>query len=1295
MKMRKMVSSLRIFCLLIIGLILTIGLGSKIGYAETYQYTIEAGSYEIVDAGDGYQEIKMEGFGQLLEPGKPKLPSKIFHIAIPPGIKVDSVEVVGAGLTELPGTYNIVPAPMVSPLSATAEEIEKARVEYNEIVRRAYSSDQPYPAETGRFITQGAYRKYNLAQVRYSPFYYRAKSGRLYFYPALQVTITYSYSAAISTEAEKMASDYVPEAEEKAKKFIINYEDAQKWYPAPDKGSISTTGGFVIVTTNALKDSVWPIKNWETCKGRAVYVETVENINANYSGVDLAEKIRNFLRAKLTPWGILKVLLVGNITDVPMRYTYPVGPDGYDDDDRDGDPFDPDEIPWELEDRVPTDYYYAELSLPDNQSWNSNGDAMYGQQGVDNVQFPNEVDVGRIPWSDPDIVEDICMKMVEFEYSNDMTFKSSILMPAAFFWSDTDNAELMEEILDIPHMSGWNYYRLYEDNSYYDSTYPSEAILTHTNVLNEWTSSNHYGFVNWAGHGSSTSAAYACGCDWCPCWDFIRASDCTSLNDDYPAIIFADSCSNSYPEVQSIGRRMLKQGAVAFVGATRVAMGAHDWNDPDDGSSQSLDYWFTYRVTNRLNSVGWAFHTFALQKMYTDYNWDTSWWEMFEWNLYSNPDLWLRDRPTALPNLTDTTPSGWSYPIVPRSANNSTDTWCPLSSTLPGNSNSTYYNWTWTNNGSYRAPGHLTRLYLDGVYVWWSTISWMDPGYEVKFINNGPNYVRGGRHTLYYSIDYNDEVWETNETDNCWGHQFVWSPYALPDDSPRTRSAPPVKNAWGCAPAPWYNNDGFSFVVQQEHPNKWWSAVGILPANSASDYDLRLWDIGDYTGSEGGFGSGYLEWSSYGGDVSDFVIVNDNTAPAGTYYAGVINYNEGTADFRIEEDTSVKIFEGTNGPYSKSSHNVLDIYECYLFEGEYGFKLVQISGNCDLGMSLYDDETVHCKKSEYMPGGYANNTGDGGDEFFKVDIPDAGFHGLVVWKVDSSDYNKSCTYKIKMGKCANPTTPSNPNPADGATDVSIYTNLDWADCANTDHYEVWLKKEGESWQKLGETEESEWDISGSLEYETTYTWTIKAVNICNNYTWSPYWTFTTSAEPKPELVVTSIHTSPVYPEPGQTVNIQVTIKNQGDLDAGAFYTSFYKHRTSPPGVGEAGDLNWTLSSLTAGAYHTFNGTVRYSDIDCYQMYAQVDTYNDVKEGNETNNVYGPRNIIVGRCYGDFDNDGNVDKDDLAVFAAAFGSVYPDLNYDKRCDFDYDGDVDGLDLAVFTADYGRTDCPVCP
>ena len=62
------------------------------------------------------------------------------------------------------------------------------------------------------------------------------------------------------------------------------------------------------------------------------------------------------------------------------------------------------------------------------------------------------------------------------------------------------------------------------------------------------------------------------------------------------------------------------------------------------------------------------------------------------------------------------------------------------------------------------------------------------------------------------------------------------------------------------------------------------------------------------------------------------------------------------------------------------------------------------------------------------------------------------------------------------------------------------------------------------------------------------------------------------------------------------------------------------------------------------------------------------------------------------CEGDFDDDGDVDGSDLAVFAADFGRTNCDSGSECEGDFDHDNDVDGGDLAVFAADFGRTDCP---
>jgi hypothetical protein len=88
-------------------------------------------------------------------------------------------------------------------------------------------------------------------------------------------------------------------------------------------------------------------------------------------------------------------------------------------------------------------------------------------------------------------------------------------------------------------------------------------------------------------------------------------------------------------------------------------------------------------------------------------------------------------------------------------------------------------------------------------------------------------------------------------------------------------------------------------------------------------------------------------------------------------------------------------------------------------------------------------------------------------------------------------------------------------------------------------------------------------------------------------------------------------------------------------------------------------------------------------------------------GVETSEYYVPINeqlaqmkfpLLIPPCQGDFDDDGDVDGSDLAVFAADFGRTDCDSGPECEGDFDHDNDVDGSDLAVFAADFGRTDCP---
>jgi hypothetical protein len=586
--------------------------------------TIPIGTYEITNTSQG-QRISIENLGRLLIPGKPDLPSKIFTIAIPPGAEVSEVTFEAGESITLPGIYKISPVPLPRVIGQEDPLIyAQDKKMYEENFNAVYGKDDPYPQNIVEFVGPAGYRKYNLADVRVTPFTYRPLSGQLIYYP--QITVRVSYTIPEDFSIKDVMMDNLPQTEQIAREFILDYDQAESWYPkAVNMGK--GLHDFVIITLDALTSSVTPLVDWETSKGRTVEVVTTSWISSNYTGYDLAEKMRNFLRDKYPSeqWGIQDVLLVGHRNDVPMRRTYQ--DEGY------GQP--------------ETDYYYAELSSPDSLSWDKDKDHKWGENS-DPIDFYAEVNVGRIPWSSSAEVLHICEKSVAYEQNQDPAFKKNILLLGAFFWDDTDNAVLMEAKAGQTWMLDWTKTRMYEQGS---SSYPMNYDLKFNNVRSVW-SAGKFAFVDWAGHGSyfASYILYSTG------EAFVSTSTCPYLNDDYPSIIFADACSNSDTDYPNIGRAMLKQGGVGFLGATKAAYGMGAWSDSSDGSSQSLDYFFTTRVTSGNYTQGQA-HQWALRKMYTSGLWYSVKYEMFEWGaLWGNPNLKLAIG--SNPPLVPDTPSG-------------------------------------------------------------------------------------------------------------------------------------------------------------------------------------------------------------------------------------------------------------------------------------------------------------------------------------------------------------------------------------------------------------------------------------------------------------------------------------------------------------------------------------------------------------------------------------------------------------------------------------------------------------
>jgi hypothetical protein len=687
------------------------------GKDGTINVNISVGTYKITKTGQTH-EISIENFGRLLIPGKPNLPSKIFSVAIPPGAKIIDINAYTKDTT-LPGSYWILPSTLPRVIGEENPLIyEQELKKYSENYKSVYESNNPYPSSVVELVNTGGYRKYNLVDVRVNPFTYYPISGKLNYHSLISISVKYTIPEGFSPS--NIMIDNLPQTEQTAKEIILNYNQAKNWYPSGPSGRESYD--FVIITLDSLTSSVTPLADWESAKGKGVNVVTTSWISNNYNGYDLAAKMRAFLLDKYPSdaWGIVDVCLVGGYDDVPMRRT--AQNVGY------GQP--------------ETDYYYAELSLPDSQSWDANGNHQYGEDS-DPIDFEAEINVGRIPWSDPDTVQSICEKSVAYEQNTDPAFKKNILLLGAFFWYDTDNAVLMEYKTNpdnYPWMSDWTKTRLYED---VQSSYPCDYDLNYNNVESVW-SAGTYAFVDWAGHGSP-DACY----EYYPSQPFVDEDTCLSLNDNYPAIIFADACSNSDTDELNIGQAMLKQGGVGFLGSTKVAYGMPAWNDPYDGSSQSLDCFFTTHVTSGEYTQG-AAHQWSLREMYVNNLWYYLKFEMFEWGaLWGNPDLTMGTVSTSNPPNQPDTPTGPTKGSLNREYTFSTRATDPDGDQI-------YYKWDWGDGQSSDWLGPYTSgLTVQASHTWTqlgtyelkvkakdineATSDWSEPLTITIVLNDSPN----------------------------------------------------------------------------------------------------------------------------------------------------------------------------------------------------------------------------------------------------------------------------------------------------------------------------------------------------------------------------------------------------------------------------------------------------------------------------------------------------------------------------------------------------------------------------
>ena len=430
---------------------------------------------------------------------------------------------------------------------------------------------------------------------------------------------------------------------------------------------------LLIITSKKIKESNI-LENYISFKinqGYKIYLIDVENIEKNYSGIDLSEKIRNYLKDFYKKYKIKYLLLIGEPYNsksqttkstggtIPMRYCYP-DPNNHnriEDTNKDG--------------AVPTDYYYADLT----GNWDFDKDGYFGEYNEDRVDFKNELIVGRVPFDDINAIEEILNRSIEFEKKEIDKKTKQILMAGGIYTYGENNCERVDSAIFFENV--WNDFlkdrdferkTLYEKEGLKPSSFNSDLPLNRDNLIKS-LSENNFDIVSiftFGGYIDCISRRIWSKDDGDNIPENNEFSWINLLDKEDEDLIFPSFSKSiyliqsfwpstfDYKNVESISKLIFLRSGVSVIGNIRNYWFKCGWQQLNDGGSLSIYYKILENLSNS-KTIGESLYDslYYYSNNFMFKSWDYETWE----NLYSHASLFGDPTLTLYPKIKISPPS--------------------------------------------------------------------------------------------------------------------------------------------------------------------------------------------------------------------------------------------------------------------------------------------------------------------------------------------------------------------------------------------------------------------------------------------------------------------------------------------------------------------------------------------------------------------------------------------------------------------------------------------------------------
>jgi hypothetical protein len=437
-------------------------------FAGTVKYTYTFNSPTVKNEG-AFQVLAYENSFLTGITGEPALPYQAVRLLLPAGEEAVAVNYSFENESVMEGTFTLYPQQPSQPLSVGSDGIFHQDMD-------TYSSSNVYPPVAwGKYSTHFL-NGHSFLLATFTPVSYIPASGKVSYFQKVTITVETRATERSLKALENLNTS--AKIENRVKTLAQNPAMASYY---PERSTREGEYQILIITPENFVSYYQPLTELYLVRGLKTEIATTQDIEANSTGQDLQEKMRNYIIAEYQAHGIEHVILGGDDELVPHRgfYCIAYSSSNYEDS------------------NIPADLYYSGF----DGNWNTDGDEYWAEPDEDDL-LP-DISVARIPASTVSQLQKVLHKSISYQDSPVLGELSKAILAGEWMYDNplTYGEDYLELLIGHHEDNGYTTDGIPEDynfNKMYDSQYNWSGYDL-IDQINQGT-----GFIHHAGHANQT-----------------------------------------------------------------------------------------------------------------------------------------------------------------------------------------------------------------------------------------------------------------------------------------------------------------------------------------------------------------------------------------------------------------------------------------------------------------------------------------------------------------------------------------------------------------------------------------------------------------------------------------------------------------------------------------------------------------------------------------------------------------------------------------------------------------------